>query len=313
MIIPGFNVGSFAAEALDSLRAQTRTDWTALLVDDASTDATAEIFAEAAATDSRFRLFRHERQKGLGAARNVALDEVETPFLAYLDSDDVLSPTALERMVGTLDASGSDFVAGAYVRLRPETDGSYSSGTVQPWVAAATDPERQGTSLIEHPDATANIVAWSKVSRTDFWNRNGLRFPEGRLYEDQVVAQQMLVHARKFDVIPDVVVHWRIRPDNSSITQREADLAVLRDCLDAMTDGLSILSGTGHTQAAEARRGQLLRMDIPRLAGVAATHSDPEYRRAVGAFTQLVWDQATSARSTTSDESARLIDAALLW
>ena len=121
-----------------------------------------------------------------------------------------------------LDETGSDFAVGAYVRLRPDGAGGYSAGEVQPWVAAATAPERRGTTIDEHPEASGNIVAWSKVSRTDFWHRAGIRFPEGRLYEDQVVAQQMYARARRFDTVPDVVAHWRVRADGSSITQREA-------------------------------------------------------------------------------------------
>ncbi len=63
-------------------------------------------------------------------------------MIGFLDADDALTPTALERLVGVLDETGSDFAAGAYVRLRPDADGGYAPGVVQPWVAAATAPER---------------------------------------------------------------------------------------------------------------------------------------------------------------------------
>ncbi len=149
-------------------------------------------------------------------------------------------------MSATLDESGSDFVAAAYVRLRPDGAGGYAPGEVQPWVAAATDPARTGTTIEEHPDASANVVAWSKLSRAEFWERTGLRFPEGRLYEDQIVAQRMYAQARRFDVVPDVVAQWRVRADGTSITQREAQLEVLRDCLTAMDGGLRVLESSGH-------------------------------------------------------------------
>jgi len=312
VIVPGFNVAAYAAEALASLRRQTLREWTALLIDDASTDATAAVFAEAAAADPRFRLVRHEAQAGLGAARNTGLDLVQTPFLAFLDADDVLTPHALERLIGVLDETGSDFAIGAYVRLRPEQGGGYSVGDVQPWVAAATAPERHGTTINEHPAATGNIVAWSKVSRTEFWHRAALRFPEGRLYEDQVVAQQMYARARRFDTVPDVIAHWRIRADGSSITQREAHLDVLRDCLEAMDAGVHILEA-GHPQAAQVRIGLILRMDVPRLAEIARTHPDAAYRRALGVFVRELWARAGSARAGLDEASADIIAAARLW
>ena len=137
VIVPGHNVAPYAAEALSSLQRQTLRNWTAVLIDDESTDDTADIFDAAAGADSRFRVVRHAERAGLGAARNAGLDRVDTPFLGFLDADDVLAPTALERLIGVLDETGSDFAVGAYVRLRPDSGGGYSLGTVQPWVAAA--------------------------------------------------------------------------------------------------------------------------------------------------------------------------------
>ncbi len=192
VIVPGFDVAEYAEEALDSLRAQTHPHWTAVLVDDGSTDDTTRLFADAEADDPRFRFVRHDEQRGLGAARNSGLALVETPYTAFLDADDVMRPDALSRLVDTLDRSGSAFVVGAYVRLRPDAEGpGYTAGDVQPWVTAATDPAREGVSLEQHPAASGNIVAWSKLSRTDFWREHDLRFPEGRYYEDQVLAQRM--------------------------------------------------------------------------------------------------------------------------
>lgn len=284
VIVPGYDVAAYAREALDSVRAQTRTDWTAVLVDDASTDDTGAIFAEAASEDPRFRLVRHATRNGLSAARNSGLELVATPFVGFLDADDRYAPRALERLVGTLERTGSDFAAGAYVRLRPDADGGYTAGSVQPWVAAATDPERLGTSLEAHPEASGNIVAWSKVSRTDLWRREGLRFPVGKAYEDQILAQQMYVRARAFDVIPDVVVEWRERADGSSITQGKAALPVLRDYLEALAGGIAVLDAAGHPAAAAARVRLILTMDVPPLEEIARTHPDDEYRRLLDEF-----------------------------
>jgi glycosyltransferase involved in cell wall biosynthesis len=306
VIVPGYDVADYAAEALDSLRAQTLTGWTAVLVDDASTDATGSLF-DAAVTDDRFRVVHHDRRRGLSAARNSGLDLVDTPLVAFLDADDRLTPHALDRLVSTVSASGSDFAVGAYVRLRPDSAGGYAAGAVQPWVAAATDPARTGTTLERHPEASGNIVAWSKVSRLDFWRRTGLRFPEGRLYEDQVLAQQMYTRARAFDVIPDVVVEWRERADGSSITQRKDALPVLHEYLDAMSGGLAVLDAAGQDAAARARVRLILAMDVPALVAIARDHPDDAYRRGLGAFVRALQSRAPEL-ALPADASA-----ALLW
>ncbi|GGD73004.1 glycosyltransferase family 2 protein [Microbacterium murale] len=281
LIVPGRDIESFAPAAVASLLVQTEPRWRAVLIDDGSRDATAEIFADAAASDPRFTLLRHDASRGLGAARNVGLGLVDTEYLGFLDGDDELTPNALERLTGTLAETGSDFIAGAYVRTRPHGNG-YVPGRVQPWTSAATDPARHRTNIFDHPAASSNIVAWSKISRTDFWR--DLRFPEGVAYEDQIVAQQMYTSARSFDVIPDVVVRWRVRADGTSITQSRHQLPVLRDYLAALRGGIHVLRGAGAHAAVTARLDLILAMDMAPLQEIAAAHSDPAYAAEVTAF-----------------------------
>lgn len=281
LIVPGRDIAAFAPAAIASLQAQTESRWRAILVDDGSDDSTGDVFAAAAASDSRFSFVRHEASRGLGAARNFGIARVDTPFLGFLDADDELTPTALQRLTGTLDETGSDFVAGAYVRSRLQGP-AYVPGRIQPWTAAATDPQRLRTTVREHPRATANIVAWSKISRTDFWN--DLRFPEGIAYEDQIVAQQMYTTAAAFDVIPDIVVQWRVRADGTSITQNRFLLPVLHDYLTALRGGIRVLHAAGASGAVAARLELILAMDLPPLHEIARSHPDPAYSAEVDAF-----------------------------
>ena len=306
VIVPGFDVAGFATEALASLRAQTREDWIAVLVDDGSGDGTGAVFDAAAAGDPRFRVVHHDRQRGLSAARNTGLDLVDTPYVGFLDADDIMMPTALERLVGTLERTGSDLAVGAYVRLRPDAHGVYAPGEVQPWVVAATDPARDGTTLRDHPDASGNIVAWSKVSRIDLWRREGLRFPEGRAYEDQIVTQRLYTRAAAFDVLPDVVVQWRERADGSSITQRKDRLPVLRDYLDALGGGIDVLEKAGMTDAAASRVRLIQTLDLPPLVEIARTHPDAAYRRELGSFVRTLVDRSP-------DPAPPALETALAW
>ncbi|WP_127475726.1 glycosyltransferase family 2 protein [Microbacterium sulfonylureivorans] len=313
VIVPGFDVADFAEEAIDSLRAQTLADWVAVLVDDASADRTGEIFDAAAGADPRFRVVHHRAQGGLSAARNTGLDLVDTPLVAFLDADDRYTPRALELLVGAVTASGSDFALGAYVRLRPDTTGGYTPGHVQPWVTAATDPARSRTTLDAHPDASGNIVAWSKVSRMDLWRRAGLRFPEGKAYEDQILAQQMYSRARAFDVIPDVVVEWRERADGSSITQHKGELPVMRDYLEALAGGIAVLDAAGQPRAAASRVRLILSMDLPPLVQLAVDHHDEAYRRELGAFTRDLWARTGDTPPALDETVAAALAAARLW
>ncbi|WP_259363169.1 glycosyltransferase family 2 protein [Microbacterium esteraromaticum] len=306
MIVPGRDVAAFAPAAVASLQAQTDARWRALLIDDGSRDETGAVFADAAAGDARFEVLSHDEARGLGAARNIALDRLDTPFVGFLDGDDELTPRAIETWLRTLDESGSDFVAAAYVRSRL-VDGAYRPGRVQPWVAAATAPRRLGVTLAEHPEASGNIVAWSKLSRASVWER--LRFPENVAYEDQVVAQRMYTEARAFDVIPEVAVHWRLRADGTSITQGKAHLPVLHDYLAALLGGIDVLAAAGHSEAVRARIALILAMDLPSLRTIAAGHPDPAYRASLESFEASLRALPEYARAAPDHTHA----AALAW
>lgn len=306
MIVPGRDVAAFAPAAIASLQAQSEPRWRALLIDDGSLDGTADVFADAAASDPRFDVLRHREARGLGAARNIGIERADTPFIGFLDADDTLTPHALGLWLGALRESGSDFVAGAYVRSRPAAEG-YLPGRVQPWVAAATDPRRLGVTLAEHPHASANVVAWSKLSRRHVWD--DLRFPENVAYEDQIVAQRMYAQARAFDVIPDVVVHWRLRADGTSITQGKGRLPVLRDYLAALRGGIRVLHEAGARRAVLTRLELILAMDLPPLRLIAQTHADPAYAAALDAFE----DELRNLPEFSSARPDPALAAALTW
>jgi CDP-glycerol glycerophosphotransferase len=116
VVVPVYNVEEFLETCLDSLLAQTFEDFEAILVDDGSTDRSAEIAHRYAERDARFRVVTQENG-GLSKARNTGAGEAQGEFLVFLDSDDALPPNAYELLVGALDESGSDFASGNVYRL----------------------------------------------------------------------------------------------------------------------------------------------------------------------------------------------------
>lgn len=117
--IPAYNVGRYLAATLDSLLAQTLTNWEAIVVDDGSTDATLEIARRYAESDPRIRVIEQENQ-GVSAARNRALDEARGQAFALLDGDDLWAPEKLERQLSCLDSQGADMVYTAYSHCDPD-------------------------------------------------------------------------------------------------------------------------------------------------------------------------------------------------
>lgn len=96
VLIPTYQHSRYIGEAILSVLAQSYTDYEIIVVDDASTDATPEILAE---FGDKIRAIRHERNKGLSAARNTGLQHASGEFIAFLDADDVWALDKLEKQL----------------------------------------------------------------------------------------------------------------------------------------------------------------------------------------------------------------------
>ena len=253
MVVPVYNVEAYLAECLDSLLAQTWRELEVVVVDDGSTDSSGRIADEYADRDARVRVV-HIANGGLGAARNVGLRHVTGEFVAFADSDDVVPPSAYTVMAGSLLASGSDFVTGSIVRW--EADGLHEP----PWMHRLHGDAR-GLAIEDRPEILGDVFAWNKLFRQSFWESAGLSWPEQIRYEDQPTTTRAFLEGR-FDVLADIVYHWRIRTDGSSITQQRASVPDLEDRLATKRMTLEFVLAHGDDAVTEVFCDRVLAGDL---------------------------------------------------
>lgn len=131
VIIPAFNRADMIAAAIDSALVQTVSDIEIIVVDDGSTDGTADVTQRIA--DGRIRVIAHERRRGAAAARNSGIAGARGEFIAFLDSDDAWMPEKLERQLSTLAANptAEAAICGAHIRLIDQGR-SFDAELVQP-------------------------------------------------------------------------------------------------------------------------------------------------------------------------------------
>ncbi|HET8605354.1 MAG TPA: glycosyltransferase family 2 protein [Marmoricola sp.] len=255
VVVPVYGVEDYLPACLDSIAAQTYDDYEVIVVDDGSPDASGEIARDRARKDGRIRVLRQDNA-GLGAARNAGVRQARGRLLAFVDSDDELPPDAWTLMVRTLEETGSDLVVGTAER----DDGRRRWRT--PLMKANHVADRLRETVDGMPAILADVFAWNKVYRRDFWDRAGLAFPEGTRYEDQPALTRAFLAATSFDVLRATVYFWRVRDDRTSITQRRHELADLQDRVATKRDSAALVHAHGVPEVTRVFHEQVLPIDM---------------------------------------------------
>lgn len=97
VIMPSWNTAGYIMESVESVLNQTYQNWELIIVDDASTDGTVELLKQI--EDPRVKVFVNEQNSGAAVTRNRAMREAKGDWIAFLDSDDLWSPTKLEKQL----------------------------------------------------------------------------------------------------------------------------------------------------------------------------------------------------------------------
>lgn len=188
VIVPVYNVAPYLRECLDSLVAQTFAGWEAICVDDGSTDGSGAILDEYAARDSRFRVV-HQQNRGVSAARNLAIEIAQGEWIGFLDADDSVAPDWFERMLGHavdgVDIVHTDSRCGFGMGGRPVGDRTYRTFLRDGW-------------------SQLNLVRRAFAS--------GERYPEGmRLKEDVIFFTKLALKANRIAWVEEGGYNYRSR------------------------------------------------------------------------------------------------------
>jgi CDP-glycerol glycerophosphotransferase len=228
VVVPFHNNADVLGDCLKSIAAQSFPDFEVIMVDDGSVDGGDEIAAALAAADPRFKLIQVNGGSP-GFSRNQGIIRATGEYLSFVDGDDVLPTHSLERMLQTLESSGSDLVSGGVERIGPA--GIKPSGLH----AKAIKTRKIGTHISVSPELFFDVSVWNKMFRKSFWDASKLIFPEGVVWEDLQLMTKAHVLARAVDVIPDPIYYWRERGAGElSITQSRTSIENFRDRITAL-------------------------------------------------------------------------------
>jgi glycosyltransferase involved in cell wall biosynthesis len=233
IVIPCFNQERFLESTVDSLRAQTESRWEAIIVNDGSTDGSSAVAHATAQRDPRISVLETQN-RGVGHARNAGLVEVSpaSPYVLFLDGDDELEPTMLERSVSRLDGDPRLTMVHSLVsyidehgQTLPGTPGMHPRYVADRWgVRVLRDTERE--TPFESILALAGIIPSSSIMRRlAFSAVGGWDEGFGQVFEDTDLFLRLALHGR-VEHIPERLVRHR-RHSSQSTAEPEHQAAQL--------------------------------------------------------------------------------------
>lgn len=178
IIMPSYNTARFIKETVESVLAQSYTNWELLIVDDCSTDNTDDVVAQFLG-DSRIKYIKNSKNSGAAVSRNRALREAKGKWIAFLDSDDLWEPHKLKNQIAFMKNNGYHFSYTNYIEI--DEDSKPNGKTVSGpkcisksgmhnycWPGCLTvmyDAEEIGLIQIEDIRKNNDYAMWLKVCR----------------------------------------------------------------------------------------------------------------------------------------------------
>ena len=210
ILLPVWNASATLPAALASIRRQTFTDWECLVIDDGSSDGSAEVARQLCRDDSRFVTLARPR-RGLVAALNEGLELARAPLVARMDADDVMHRDRLAAEADALDRDSSLAAVGCHVRIFLRSGMSPRLREYESWLnslESAADVQRD--AFVECPVAHPTLMMRRRMTELSYCDRG---WPE-----DYDLLLRSLEHGLRIGVVPRRLLAWRNRVDSWSRT-----------------------------------------------------------------------------------------------
>ncbi|CAI6082817.1 glycosyltransferase [Cohnella sp. JJ-181] len=204
IIVPVYNVASYLPRCLDSLIGQTLSDIEIILVDDGSTDRSAEILSRYAGMDGRIKVIRQANQ-GQGGARNAGLDVAAGTYVGFVDADDWAEPGMFETLYQRALETGADLCACDYNTVYDRRVVPNALGLTDETVhIAARGIDRYWL------DKKFSVVLWNKLYKRSVIRDHAIRFDaHGEVFSEDVLFNLFyLLHTRIVAAVPMALYNY---------------------------------------------------------------------------------------------------------
>jgi glycosyltransferase involved in cell wall biosynthesis len=205
VVLPFRDAAATLAEAVESIRAQTLSDFECLLIDNGSRDDSLGIARALAGDDSRFRIIG--ASGNLVDALNAGIEAARAPWIARMDADDICRPRRLERQLALLNADPTLTIASSLVECFPASELRDGMRRYEAWLNSVRDAEEIRNALfVESPLPHPSVV----VARAALLTIGGYADSDGP--EDYDLWMRLLLAGHRAAKVPEALLRWRDSP-----------------------------------------------------------------------------------------------------
>lgn len=235
VLVPAYQAEKHIEKCLTSIVSQTWANLEIIIVDDGSKDRTGEIADGFAERDKRIRVI-HKENAGVAAARNTLLEASNGDYILQVDADDYISPKAVETLYKTMIDTQADLC------VCTMTTGDRSD-------YAFPENDHRKVEVLEGIEKFRklfddrkfdSIVPWEKLYKRELFQ--GLRYPDGKIHEDEHLAHYILDRAKRVTYTNDVLFYYTA--EKKGITKSSFSLKRL-DCVPALLDRIRFFEKYG--------------------------------------------------------------------
>lgn len=221
VIVPVYNVEKYLCRCIDSILAQTFSDFELILVDDGSPDNCPTICDEYTHQDSHVRVI-HQENQGQSAARNNGVKNARGEWICFVDSDDMIHPQMLEHLYCAAVKSGSNIsMCGAIEGTQLPTD--FLANRLPDF--SLLEMNESGLEQLYHQGEYRYWVVWGKLIRRDIIIK--YPFEPGRIYEDNAIVCRWLYEAKTVSNTQQRYYFYQTNPEGttkSRFTRKKLDV-----------------------------------------------------------------------------------------
>lgn len=207
IVIPVYNTERFLWACIDSIQAQTFKNWEVILVDDGSTDNSPGICDRIVRNDKRFHVI-HKENGGVSNARNAGIEAAKGKYLMFIDADDNIYPTCIEKLLEPMEQFNTDLTVCGYERFRAQWKQEYQFTR---YSLILMKERKQYLMTFTVPKTNLfGVSIWAKLYRMDIVRDYGIRFdPEITYEEDCDFNVNYLEHVKTVAAIGDILYRYR--------------------------------------------------------------------------------------------------------